>query len=610
MSPSDSTDFKNDYVRILGRLKSGVTLDAAQKAMDTLEAQVAAAHPDTDGGNRVVLVPLRDQLAGDIRKPLLILMGAVMLVLLIACANTAGLALARNAERQKEIAVRMALGATRMRLMRQFVTESLLLAGLGGIAGILLALAGTRLLVRIFPNDVANLSVPKVTAIPIDRGVLLFALGLTTLTGLAFGLIPSLKAAQSPASDAMKEAARGSTASRHSSRSRGLIVVTEIALSLILLAGAGLVVASFQRVINADLGFQPDHVLALQIFVPLDRYPLKNPEKTTALVDEAVSRMNTIPGVKSAAATNFLPLIGFWGTTTFLLEGQEQPKNGKLPEADNRVITPGYLTTMGISLLHGRAFTNADRAGAAHVAAINQTFAKQYFKGRDPIGEELNLGEANKPDCWRIVGVFGDVKSFGQDQPTHADIYRPFDQDPFPLIAFALGTETDPSAMVKAAEQALWSVDPEIPVFRAISMDALASQTLAVRRASSVLITGFAVLALVLACIGIYGVMAYAVAQRTQEIGVRMALGAQRKDILRLMIGLGLRLTVPGIMIGLAGALASSRLLASMLFEVKAVNPLIFSLAAALLLAVGLLAAYLPARRAASIDPMRALRAE
>jgi putative ABC transport system permease protein len=320
--------------------------------------------------------------------------------------------------------------------------------------------------------------------------------------------------------------------------------------------------------------------------------------------------MNALPSVKSAAATNFLPLSGFWGTTSFLLRGQSLPKEGEAPQADNRVITPTYLRTMRIPLLRGRAFTDADRADGAQVALINETLAKRYFQDRNPVGEELNLGTVQKPDWWRIVGVTGDVKAFGQDQPTHGDIYRPFDQQPFPLIAFTLRTESDPATIVRAAQQALWSVDAGMAVFKAIPMDLLATQTLAVRRASSVLISGFAVLALVLACIGIYGVMAYAVAQRTREIGVRMALGAQRADVLRMILKSGLRMTLAGVVIGLAGALASSRLLASLLFQVSAINPLIFSFASAVLVAMAILASFLPARRATRIDAMQALRAE
>ena len=610
MAPSAFDDFNHTYVRILGHLKRGISLEQAQTAMNALEEQIASTHPDTDGGNRAVLVPLRQQLDGDIRKPLLILMGAVGVVLLIACANTAGLALARDAERHKEIAVRLALGATRLRLLRQFLTESLLLAAMGGVAGVLMALGITRMLLTLFPNDVANLKIPRVTDIPMDRGVFFFAFGATLLTAVLFGIAPVLRAIGTEASDVQREATRGASASRQSSRSRSAIVIAEVAMSLMLLTGAGLVVASFQRVMNAKLGFEPDHLLALQVFLPPNRYPREDQNKRRVFVQDVVRRMNAMPGVKSAAATNYLPLIGFWGTTDFLLRGQATPKDGNAPEADERAITPEYLRTMQIPLISGRAFTDADRADTAKVAMINQTLARRYFQGKDPVGEELNLGTVSKPDWWRIVGVAGDVRAFGQDQPTHADIYQPFDQHPYSIVAFTLRTESDPAAMVKAAEETLWSVDPDLPVFKAIPMQTLAAQTVALRRTSSVLIVGFALLALVLACIGIYGVMAYAVVQRTQEIGVRMALGAARTDVQRMILGFGFRMTAAGVIIGLAGSLASTRLLASLLFEVNAMNPLIFSAAALVLQAVAILASYLPARRAASIDPMRALRAE
>jgi putative ABC transport system permease protein len=448
-----------------------------------------------------------------------------------------------------------------------------------------------------------------------DRGVFLFAFGITLVTAVLFGIAPVLKAMRTKADTAMNENTRGSTANRHSNRSRNAVVISEVALSLILLTAAGLVVASFQHVIKADLGFQADHLLSLEVLLPTNRYPPKDQTKTRALVEDVVKRMNALPGVRSAGATNYLPLSGFWGTSNFLLRGQAPPKQGQAPEADDRVITPEYLHTMAIPLLRGRNFTDADRAGSPQVILINQTMADRFFKGRNPIGEEVNLnppsqGAPDKPDWWRIVGVVGDVKAFGQDQPTHADIYHPFAQQPDPLIAFTLRTATEPASMMKSAEQALWSVDPELPVFKMVIMDQLADQSLAVRRASSVLVSAFAVLALVLACIGIYGVMAYSVTQRTPEIGVRMALGARRVDVLRLIMGFGIRLTLVGVLIGLVGAFVSTRLMTSLLFEVSAANPLAFFIPAALLVAVTVLAAYLPARRAASIDPMRALRAE
>lgn len=608
LSPSVFSDFKRTGIRILGRLKPGVTLDETQTAINKAEAQVAVAHPDTDSGNQVALVPLREQLTGDIRKPLLILMGAVGLVLLIACANAAGLALARDAERQREIALRLALGAKRLRLLRQFLTESLLLAVVGGAIGILLAMVGTHFLLSLFPNDVANLNIPKISQIPMDRGVFLFAVAVTLFTALLSGIFPVLKAVQTDADAAIKDMVRGNT--RRSNLSRSAIVIGEIALSLILLTGAGLVLTSFQKVVNTDLGFRSDHVLSLQVFLPPDRYPRDNPQATRAFVEQVAKKLSTVPGVKSAAATNFLPLSGFWGTANFLIRGEAPPATGEGPEADNRIITPEYLQTMNIPLLRGRNFTEADRAGGLQVAMINQTLAKQYFKDRDPVGEELNLGSADKPDWWRVIGVTGDVKSFGQDQLTHADIYRPFDQRPFPLIAFTLRTETDPASMVNAAEQTLWSVDPLLPVLKAIPMDLLANQTLGVRRASSVLISSFALLALILSAIGIYGVIAYMVTQRTREIGVRMALGAQRMDALRMIMGSGIRLMLAGVVIGLIGAFVSSRFLASLLYGVKPNDPAMLITVSLLLIAVALIASFIPARRATKVDPMVALRYE
>ena len=610
LTPSASSDFSHTFVRILARLKPGVSAATAQAALNQVEAQVAAARPDTDHGNRVVVTPLREQLDGDIRMPLLILLGAAGLVLLIACANTAGLGLARAAERHAEVAVRLALGATRTHLVRQFMTESLVLAIPGGMGGVLLAWAGTHSLLRLFPTDVANLRIPVVQAIPVDRGVLLFALGATVLSAVLSGLAPLWRVARAADTARMKESARGTTAGAASNRMRSAMVIVEVALSLMLLTAAGLIVASFEKAMNAGLGFEPDHLLSIEVLLPLNRYPSSNPQKRQQFTENVLLAMVAKPGVLMAGATNYEPLSGFWGTTNFLVRGDAVPALGVGPEADDRLITPGYFATMHIPVLRGRGFTAADRTGSEPVAMINETFAKEYFPSRDPVGLELNLGSGQKPNWWRIVGVAADVKSFGRDQPTHAEIFRTLEQVPFPLIAFNVRTRVDAAAFVKPAEEALWSVDPDLPIFQAIPMEELASQTLAVRRASSALVAGFAGLALVLACIGIYGVMAYAVTQRRAEIGVRLALGAQRGDVVRMVLGSGLRLALIGVLIGLAGALASSRLLHSLLFQVSAINPFIFAAAAAALIGAGLAAAYLPARRAAAIDPMRALRAE
>lgn len=611
MEQADYNDFKRTYVRMIGRLKKGVTFSQAGKTLNALEAQLAVTHPDTDTGNRVVVVPLREQLDGDIRKPLLVLMGAVLIVLLIASANTAGLALARNTERQKEIAVRMALGATRVRLLCQFAVESLLLAGAGGALGIGLAAAGTRFLLTLFPNDVANLSIPAVTTIPIDGGVLAFALGITLLTAIVFGIAPVIKATRTEADAAMNDAARQGAGTRRHGISQSVLVVSEISLSLVLLTAAGLFVASFRKVVESSLGFRPDHVLSVYVLLPSDRYPFKGEQpKTKLFVQDTVRRMCALPGVSSCGAVNFLPLSGFWGVTTYLKRGQVLGKNEQPPESDDRSITPDYLRTMQIPVVRGRGITEADRADTEHVILINQTLAHLLYGDKDPLGEELNLATAEKPDWWRIVGVVGDVKAFGQDQRTHSEIYRSFEQSPSPLIAFTLRTQSDPQAMMKSAEQAMWSVDPELPVFKSFTMDTLAGQSRAVRRASSSLMSVFAGLALVLACIGVYGLMAYSVSRRTREIGVRMALGAKRADVLRMVMGSGLRLASIGVGIGLVGALGASKLMASLLFETSPFNLPIFCLASVGLAATAVSASLLPARRAASVNPMQALRTE
>jgi predicted permease len=607
---SASANWKDRYLRVIARLKPGVTLDEAQAQMSALAERLAREHPDTNTGEGVLLNPLRQQIAGDIRTPLLVLLGAVGFVLLIACVNVANLLLARAAAREREIAIRTALGAGRLRLLRQMLTESALLSLAGGAAGLLLAYWSTGFLLSLFPNNIANLSIPTVQAIPIDARVLAFTIAATLLTGFLFGLVPALRSSRLDVNQTLKESGRTPMAGSRERRFRNVLVVAEIALSFVLLIGAGLLIKSFSRLTQGDLGFRTDNILALEAFPSPAKYPEKEPEKLRAYVDRSVENLRAIPGVESAGAINFLPLTGFWGLQEFTVEGRPAPPKGQEPTADNRVVTPDYFKTMGIPLQRGRAFVTADGPDSPHVAIISASLARRFWNGEDPVGKRLNLGDSAKPDWNEIVGVVGDVHSFGLEEKLHDDLYRPFSQVYFPIVAFTVRAKGDPAQITAAAKAAIWAVNPEQPFYKVIAMETLAAESIALRRVSMLLLTVFSSIALLLAAIGIYGVLSYAVAQRTHEMGIRAVLGAQQRDVLRLVLGDGMRLALAGLAIGLAASLALTRLMVSLLYGVGAADPLTFAGVAALSTGVALLACYLPARRAMRVDPMVALRYE
>jgi predicted permease len=610
LTPAATVDYDHRFVRVLGRLKPGVSVAEAQTRMDALERRIAALHPATEAGNETLVEPLSRQLTGDIRTPLLALLGAVGFVLLIACVNIASLLLARAAGRRVEVSVRAAIGASRLRLVRQFLIESLLLAIPGGVFGVLLALWSTHFLVAIFPNNVANLSIPQVESIPVNASVLWFALGITVLAALLFGVLPALQSAGASASEALKDAGRVLGLGARSMRSRRILTTAEVALSLVLLAGAGLMVESFRHVFHKDLGFHPDHVLGLEVFLPPNQYPSAQPQKQTEFVNNVIDRIERLPGVESAAATNYLPLTGFWGTTDFLIEGRPVANPANRPTADNRLASPGYFSTMGTSLLKGRDFTNRDRSGSEPVAIINATLAHQYFGNEDPVDKVLTLPEFDPSQKWRIVGVVSDIRAFGPEQTVHADLYRPVAQVPYFLLSFVVRTSGDPAALLKPAQQAIWEVDKDQPVFDAFPMAKLAAQSLTLRRTSTIMLAGFAALALILAAVGLYGVIAYSVSQRSHEIGIRMALGAKHGDVLRLMLEGGMRLVLIGEAVGLVATLLLVRLFSSLLVGISASDPGMLALALVTLTLVALLASYVPARRATRVDPMAALRYE
>ena len=608
---ADSGDYDHRYLRIVGRLKPGISMDEAQAHMDALERRIASLHSATEAGNETLVEPLRHQLSGDIRKPLLVLLGAVAIVLLIACVNIAGLLLARAAARRTEVSLRTAIGASRFRLVRQFLIESFLLSLPGGVLGIGLAVWCTRFLVAIFPNNVANLSIPRVESIPLNAPVLWFALGITVLASLLLGVLPALQTSRANQSDVLKESGRVLGSAASSARTRRVLTSAEIALSMILLCGAGLMIESFRQVYREDLGFQPDHVLGVEVFLPKNRYPSEQPQTRLSFVSGVLENLKGLPGVHSVAATNYLPLTGFWGDTDFLIEGTTPVNASQKPTADSRLVTPAYFSTMGIALLQGRDFTDSDRIGSEQVAIVNSTLAHRYFGNDDPVGKVVEVEEDDaRSKRWRIVGVVSDVKAFGPEEATHADFYRPLAQVTFPLLGFVVRTTGDPATLLKSAQQAVWRVDKDQPIFDAMPLSVLASQSLTLRRTSTVVLASFATLALLLAAVGLYGVMAYSVSQRTHEIGIRMAVGARRQDVLQLVLRSGMSLVLIGEAIGLAAALLLTRLSSSLLFGVSAGDPWILATAVAVLTLVALLASYIPASRATKVDPMIALRYE
>jgi len=604
-------DYLNEhrFIRVIGRLKPGISVATAQARMDLLEKQIAAEHPDTDAGNQTAVEPLRQEVAGDIQKPLLALFAVVGLVLTIACVNLAGLLLARVASRRGEISVRAAIGASRARLIQQFLCESLLLSLIGGALGIALARVSAQFLLEIFPSHVANVNIPKIEAIPINGPVLWFSLAITLLTSFLFGALPALHAARADANLTLRESARGLISPSQSSTRRGL-VTAEIALSLVLLSAAGLMVESLRHVYHEDLGFRPDRVLALEVYLPGNRYPENPRDKRDQFVSNVIDRLTKLPGVSSVAAINFLPLSGFWGTTDFAVEGRSLPNHAEQPTADNRLITPNYFSTMEISVLRGRTFTDFDRVGSEQVAIVNATLARRYFASEDPIGKILLINDPPRAKQWRIIGLVSDVKAFGPERFAHADLYRPLAQISFPLLSFTVRTTNDATPLLKPASQAVWEVDKDQPLLDAIPMSDLAAQSVTLRRTSTILIASFAALALILAAVGLYGVMSYAVVQRSHEIGIRMALGAEKSDVLRMIVRNGMGMLLIGETIGIVAALLLARAVSSLVYGVSASDPRALIAAVGLLTLVAFAASYIPARRAVKLDPIRALRCE
>ena len=588
----------------VARLRDGVSLAQATDDMTAIAAQLEREVPQRNAGWSVTLVPAHEQTVDQIRPALYVLSGAVLLVLLIACVNVANLLLARSTVRQRELGIRTALGAKRGRIVRQMLSESLLLSAAGGLAGLVLAIVFHRGLLALVAD---RIPVPRLDQVALDSTVVMFTMALALGTGLLFGLLPSLFAS-SLANDALREGGRHG-ASPGSRRLLSTLIVAEVALSLVLLTGAGLLIRSFMRLQNVNPGFRSGGVLTARVSVPGSRY--NDDRRSSGFFTSVVERIAVLPGVRDAAAISFLPMSGPGIGTSFWRADLPQPAPGEAATTDVRPVTPNFFRTMGIPQMKGRDFTAADAVDSRRVAIVSETLANRHLGGRDPIGTriQVNIGPPGGGD-WEIVGVVGDIKFGALDGETRAAVFVPHTQLAIGFMTFVVRTDQDPGSLANSVAGAVHSIDPELPVADVRTMSDVVDLTLARPRTVSVLLTTFALMALVLAGVGVYGVMAYSVSQRTREMGVRMALGATPQSIFRLVLTEALRIVAIGVAVGLVAAAGLTRLLDTMLYETEARDPWTFAATAIVLVIVATLASYVPARRGTRVAPVEALRAE
>jgi putative ABC transport system permease protein len=606
MEPEQKAGRGDHYLRLVARLKPGTTVARANADLTAIGQRLSTEYPRTNEGLNFVAHSLHQDYVGNLRLPILILFAAVGLVLLIACANVANLLLAQATTRRKEIAIRIALGARRWTIVRQLLIESLLLAGGGGLLGVLGAFWGVTALATLLPE-----SLSKLQNVSIDARVLLFTLGMSVLTAIVFGGVPALLASRTKPGATLSDVARDSAGGSSGRHVRRVLVVSEVALAVVLLVSAGLLIRSFQLLRQVDTGFTTENALTMRMVLPFPKY-LKA-ETRRAFYDELLPKIKELPGVESAGMITFLPLSFHGMNFSFSVEGQASPSDVKLPFALFRVVSPDYFGAMGIPLLRGRFFDTRDAPESQPAVLINRRLAEQYWPGESAIGKRFKIGPVDSPNAWlTVVGVVGDTKQTGLYEHK-LEFYVPYAQERRSFVAprdLVVRTKSDPTVIAAAVRQAVWSVDKDQPVSNVRTLDQVFATAISQERFQALMLGLFAALALLLACVGLYGVISYAVVQRTHELGVRMALGAQPVDVLRLVIKQGMTLTLAGLVVGIVAGTFVTRILTDLLFGVTPRDPLTFAGVPVLLLLVALLACYIPARRATRIDPLIALRSE
>jgi putative ABC transport system permease protein len=596
---------RSDFLNVIARLKRGVNLEAARAEMKGIAVRLEKQYPDTNTQWGVIVQPLHETLTGDVRPALIILLSAVAFLLLIACANVANLLLARASSRQREIAIRAALGASRGRVVRQLLTENVVLSLCGGGLGLLFAWWGIQALLALSPGNI-----PRLGSISIDRDVLFFTLGVSLVTGVLFGLVPAFTASRPDLSNTLKEGGRSAAESAGGRRLRSALAVAEIALSLVLLVGAGLLIRSFLRLQEVRPGFNPQHLLCVDLSLPSAKY--KEDQQSVNFFDQLLGALAQQPGIQSAAVSEGLPLGGGAGFIAFSIEGRLLSRTDRTPDAETRVVSPDYFRTLQIPLRSGRFLNERDVTGAPDAVVVSETLVKKYFPGQDPIGKRLTFGDPQAKDAewYTVVGVVGDVRGVSLNEEPYGQLYTSYRQTPRRALTLTVQTAGEPNTMLGTVREKIWALDRQQPLYNVRTAEQVLEKSIARPRFNMLLITILASVALVLAAVGIYGVISYSVTQRTHEIGVRMALGASAADVLKLVVGQGMLLAGMGVGLGLLAAFAVTRIMTTLLFGVTATDPLTYFGLALLLGIIAFLACYIPARRATKVNPVTALRAE